>query len=63
MLPLNATLWLFRTFGEDDRKITNKAQAPEPAARAACQRPYKTSEISNRLAGLGANEQYHQMCG
>jgi hypothetical protein len=36
---------------------------PEPAARAVCLRPYKTSEISNRLAGLRANEQYHQMCG
>jgi hypothetical protein len=24
--------WLFRTFGEDDRKITNKAQTPKPAA-------------------------------
>src|SRR5712675_1731535 len=54
--------WVFRTFGEDDRKITKKAQTPEPAARAVCLRPYKTSEISNRLAGLRANEQYHQMC-
>jgi hypothetical protein len=63
MLALSATLWLFRTFGEDDRKITNKTQTPEPAARAACLRPYKTSEIGNRLAGLRANEQYHQMCG
>jgi len=50
------------TFGEDDRKITKKAQTPEPAARAVCLRPYKTSEISNRLAGLRANEQCHQMC-
>jgi hypothetical protein len=25
---------LWRTFGEDDRKITEKAQTPEPAARA-----------------------------
>src|SRR5882724_10336271 len=32
-------------------------------ARAVCLRPYKTSAISNRLAGLQANEQYHQMCG
>src|SRR5260370_31908390 len=63
MLPLGATLWLFRTFGEDDRKITKKAQTSEPAARAECLRPYKRSEISNRLAGLRANEQYHQMCG
>jgi hypothetical protein len=52
-----------RTFGEDDRKITKKVQTPEPAARAVCLRPYKTSEISNRLAGLRANEQYYQMCG
>jgi hypothetical protein len=52
---------LWRTFGEDNRKITKKAQTPEPAARAVCLRPYKTSEISNRLAGLRANEQYHQM--
>jgi hypothetical protein len=44
-------------------KITKKAQTSETAARAVCLRPYKTSEISNRLAGLRANEQYHQMCG
>jgi len=52
---------LFVTFGEDDRKITEKAQTTVPAARAVCLRPYKTSEISNRLADLRANEQYHQM--
>ncbi len=63
MLPLSARLWLFRTFGDDDLKITKKAQTSEPAARAVCLRPYKTSEITNRLAGLRANEQYHQMCG
>ena len=63
ILPPSAIQWVFRTFGEDDRKITKKAQIPEPAARAQCLRPYKTSEISNRLAGLRANEQYHQMCG
>ena len=46
-----------------DLKITQNAQTPQPAARALCLRPYKTSAISNRLAGLQANEQYHQMCG
>jgi hypothetical protein len=63
MPPHRATLWVFSTFGEDDRKITKKAQTSVPAARAECLRPYKSSEISNRLAGLRANEQYHQMCG
>ena len=63
MPPPAATLWLFRTFDEDDRKITKKAHTPEPAARAVCLRPYKTSDISNRSASLRASEQYHQMCG
>jgi hypothetical protein len=38
-----------------------KAQTSKPVARAVSLGPYKTSEISNRLAGLRANEQYHQM--
>jgi hypothetical protein len=33
ILPPSATLWFFRTFGEDDRKITKKAQTSEPAAK------------------------------
>ncbi len=61
ILPPSATLWFFRTFGEDYRKITKKAQTSEPReSRCAT---YKTSEISNRVTGLRANEQYHQMCG
>ena len=57
-----AALWLFRTFGEDDRKITMKAQTPEPPELYVCDL-IRQSEISNRLAGLRANEQYHRMCG
>src|ERR1700737_890739 len=62
-LLLHGLSGLFLTFGEDDREIAKKAQTSEPAARAVSLRSYKASEISNRLAGLRANEQYHQMCG
>jgi hypothetical protein len=43
-------------------KMTEKHEEGEAAARAVGLQPYKTSEISNRLAGLRAKEQYHPKC-